>query len=372
MNQSFFLHFNLLIALATTTLTPAIADDPIVFVVPHGDSFVWTENDTKAMSDETSIFESVDAAGIGFDISYADVDVGFADPETGSLARDTFRQVLEYVAAALDFNNKTVEIFVRPSQTDGQGFLAASGTGFPSRPGIHPGGMLHRLISGEKLSEDVPEMVITVDFGYPWAFADESPDPEKFDLFPTLLHEVVHALGFSSRLSNTGISVGATDSFSVYDTFLVDRTNGRKLISRNLFLPYFTSNADSLISNAIGFAGPHAVKSFGQGLPVPVFSADPFRQGSSLSHWEFDILPGGVLMDPASGAGEFMREFSAVDYGAIQDLVEEAKATERSELVGCAPSTANPASYWVPLSDGLVMIIISLGLIAASPRSLNP
>jgi hypothetical protein len=357
-----------LIAMVYLALS-ARSEEPIVFIVPHGDSFEWTDDHTKGFKQEASLFEGYDASGIGFDVTYADSDVGFADPETGYLARDTFRQVLQYVAGTLDFQNRTVDIYVRPSQTDGGGFLAAAGTGFPLRPGIHPGGMLHRLITGEKSDDEVPEMVLTVEFGYPWAYADEPPDPDKFDLFTTLLHEVVHALGFSSSITYSGTSTYATGAYSVYDTFLVDRRSGEALISRNPLIPFFAGNVDTLTLNAVGFRGRHALNASGLGSAVPVYSGSPFRRGSSMSHWEFGILPDGVLMDPGDGPGEIRREFSPVDHGAILDLVEEARATERASAVGCAVAPYRPMGRLDELGDGLLTMVLIVGLLLVSrPR----
>lgn len=269
--------------------------------------------------------------GITFNIFYQDVisgtGFGFDDPVDGFDRRARLDDVLIYIDSVLN-EVGTLDILVEESIFDGI-FLAGAGTLFPIEDGFVDSSTLFRLQSGSKLFLGFEEIFLTVDFSWNWHDdPTNNPGPPGFgplDLFSVLLHEITHGLGFLSFTESNGESFYSsffgTSTFTTWDSMLVDGTE------TNLWTgspPSLNVPVSTLTSENVFFNGPTAVELFNQGglnmgLP-PVFAPSPYREGSSISHWETGSIIGGAVMEHAINFGVQKREYAPFEIGTLLDL----------------------------------------------------
>ncbi len=233
--------------------------------------------------------------GIGFD-DRTEIDHPVLGRTTlGALRRRTVCEVLAYVAGTIVVRG-TPDIIVRGSQTDGSGFLAAAGPFFINTVNGYTGGTLFDHITAGVDPTPAPgsyDGMIIVDFGFSY-HEDWSTDPgNRLDLYSIMLHEVTHALGFLSLTAPDGSSrIGG--GYSLFDKHLYEDRIGNLIDPVTLA---FRGTPATILSNAVYYQGERC------GDPSPVYSPDPYRQGSSMSH--FDPYRSGVryVMRPATGGG---------------------------------------------------------------------
>ena len=151
------------------------------------------------------------------------------------------------------------------------------------------------------------------------------------------MHEMMHAMGFTSAISSTGDglfagAVGTPNAWYTFDRFVVD-ASGNKLINAD-----FSFNS-SLISALTGgsslfFNGPNAVAANG-GKPLVLYSPSPYEEGSSGSHTDDETYTTnlGLLMNSATFAGLGNRTLSAVELGVLRDIGYDLSGTSGPPVV---------------------------------------
>lgn len=147
---------------------------------------------TRAISGAATT--SFAANGITYSIWYQDVinanGIGFDDATDGTARRARLEEVLTYIA---DVMNETgaLDIWVKPSELDGTGFLASAGTWFPGSDGFLGGSALWRIVNGSKqFGASTEEIFVTVDFGFSWYEGSGTNPGGLSDLLTVLLHEI--------------------------------------------------------------------------------------------------------------------------------------------------------------------------------------
>lgn len=341
------------------------ATETIALVRPHG-GITYYAGDSGAKAFPKGSFSEQFVSGLlTFNITYEDVGIGFTDPVTGPAIRERFKDVLDYVADVVNVGSRTLDIQVSPSETDGTGALATAGTFYPTAPGFHPGGSLQRLTQGGKPFPGFPEISVTVDVGFAWNVTSDPPGPGTADFFSVLLHEMTHGLGFTSLIEPDGSSSVGTGVFSTYDSFLTSGGNGIALIGSGN-PPSFQTAVSSLTNDDVWFAGSRAALQYGVGSPVPVYAPSPFEPGSSISHWDTDILEGAAVMTHAIVLGSAQREYAPVDLGALIDLgFADIGGPANMSTVGCAPAArAEPPGR--PGGGGVLMIMFLVALLVST------
>jgi hypothetical protein len=293
--------------------------EPLVLVRPHGENIQYDSDDRTQFFNKGSLTEQFTASGITFNVSYADVGVGFTDPNTGPALRARLEEVLSYVAGEINFTNRSLDIQVEASEFDGTGALATAGTFYPGTPGIHAGSTLQRLETGVKPFVGFPEITMTIDLGFPWNVSDALPADDEPDFFSVLLHEVTHGLGFASVIEPDGSSALGNDNYTRYDALLFDGDLDRLLLTDSI-PPLFQGDGFSLTGGGLEFDGGEAFANYDTGDRVPVFSPNPIQPGSSLSHWDVTRLVGGAVMTHSITLGTIQREYAPADRGALVDL----------------------------------------------------
>ena len=237
------------------------------------------------------------------------------------------------------FFNHTASIEVEvQSVNNGGGTLASAGSEFAGlfggnfQNGFGNRGVVgHEMLTGTDANGATKDATVTVNFGQPWDY-DDDIDGNKFDFKSTLIHELLHAVGFSSDIQQNGNDAfgtppGNPGKWVPFDEFVAD-SNGA-LINNQFALDGTRWDAAKVggtgtnpASDGLYFNGPNAVAA--HGAPVPIYSPDPFEQGSSGSHLDDNFFNGigaeKMIMNAATGTGPGIRSLSNVEIGIFKDL----------------------------------------------------
>ncbi|MEM9305171.1 MAG: Ig-like domain-containing protein, partial [Pseudomonadota bacterium] len=138
--------------------------------------------------------------------------------------------------------------------------------------------------------------------GTNWWYGIGEPAPfGTIDLYGTVLHEIAHGLGFLDLVNSDGSKFSGFDD--IYMTFLRDgslglnwpaMTNAERLAS-------FTDNGDLLWTGTEAVSAASVLSSGVVGGLPRMYAPNPFRSGSSISHWDTVLTP-NELMEPFSTA----------------------------------------------------------------------
>jgi len=251
-----------------------------------------------------------------FQITFEDVELrtgqGFDDPMIGPPSRMTMMLVAD-VFAQLIQDEGSVDVLVQQSEFDGEGRRAAGSPLFPMADGIYGGFAFDHLVTGDDPAADLPDMVIKVDFGYPYHFGPDPPPPDRFDFFSVLITEMAHGLGMISLAQADGTSALETQTISRWDDRL-HATHGQKLWQGTQFV----ANPASLVGleGGVQYIGYRTFRSLGH---FPRVNTPPVFDESSLSLWD-PIIGAGAVLGPDHPPGTFKRMLLPFEVDALADL----------------------------------------------------
>jgi len=297
-----------------------------------------------------------------WNITYQDVvshtGQGFDDPSKGAARRLVVARVLTYLNDVLNASPPaSIDIVFDVSETDGSGYLASAGSYFWSTPQFTNGFCFEHITTGTDPAPSMPDIFCTVDFGYAWYTGTENPAPSEIDFFSVMLHEMTHGLGFLSLANPDGSSMIASGVYSRFDDYLYTGS-GIDLFSWNGSTVIFNGNSLSLLGGQGGvyFRGTNATTTYGS-FP-PIYAPSSWQPGSSISHWDPNIVGGGVMV-PAIYYGATNRMYAAVEYSALRDL----GFTQTSEPQPVVPlADFSSASYSVSEDAGFATITVILSV----------
>ncbi len=320
--------------LAVLAAGSAAAQEWMLVKPHHGVFFVEQEDLAARAAKQIAPDQTLTVNGLTWNVTYADNGVGFNDPALGANRRALFENALTYIANVLN-ENATIDVEVEPSQLDGSGFLASAGTFYPvGVPGFFDGTTLERVKSGIKPAPQLPEILVTVDFGFNWNESTAPPANNEFDLLSTIVHELTHGLGFLSL----GDAVGGNCTYAALDRFIVRGTPRRNLFGGTP--TSFIGQQQDLTSNDLFYSGAQGTALYGQGVEAGIFAPSPFLNGSTLSHWDTGNIVGGAVMEHAIAPGEAVREYAPLEIGALRDLGYVNAATPQQGGFTLAVSTS--------------------------------
>lgn len=196
--------------------------------------------------------------------------------------------------------------------------LASAGSPLIStEPGFWPTVVQHELLTGIDANGAEADGEIEWNFGTAWALGD-TVGPGEFDFQSTAMHELLHSFGFLSYTEAPGDNERV--AWATFDRFVVTRQRERPITRDHEwdtdFDPYLIGHDGGLF-----FAGRHATEAYGGDL-VPLYSPDPYEEGSSGSHLDDVTFAGAnqMLMNAMTDRGLGVRVLSPIEIGILRDL----------------------------------------------------
>lgn len=272
-------------------------------------------------------------AGVTWNFNYTDVGVGFNDPTHGAARQSTLEQAGDYLSGFLTDYNATITLDVDGSNTM-DAVLAGASSNFnyvPAGPGFDgQGDVMIKILNGDAADPNPG----AADGSVTWNFEDHGWElasdfgPGEFDFLSTAIHELVHALGWSSDIGQTGSdpygnAPGNPGIWAPFDQFVSEITGSPIIDPVNYILNGAAWNAASVAGGAcnmgLAFNGPNAVAANGGNL-VEIYSPNPWEDGSSGSHLDDSCYLSTHMMEAATDTGLGIRELSAIEIGVLRDI----------------------------------------------------
>ncbi len=185
---------------------------------------------------------------------------------------------------------------------------------------------LANAIDGIDNNGDRSEILTSVNTNISWDYCatDCTVAEDKFDFVSTLVHEILHGMGFAMTF---GVDDGDSPTVGNYtpditDTF-VYTFDGTDEVTRLIDID---NNSAALLDAFLGgsgtvvFAGPNT-KAANDGNAAFVYSTTTWESGSSMSHLD-DNHPTnlGRMMNAATGEGPSSRTVDAITLAFMQDI----------------------------------------------------
>lgn len=265
-------------------------------------------------------------AQLTFQFNYLDAGVGFNDPTIGTLRRSSFESAVGLLGSSIQTAGPVTVTMGISSFVAANAFLATSDSPpVSSTPGFHRTIMQEKILTLGAVDGNGATADATVfwNFFHNWDY-DDSVAAGAYDFKSTVMHEVMHSLGFISQIDGAGrgwnlAAVGSPDAWSAFDQF-VTTASGVPLVNAGTF-GFNTAELAALTGNpGAYFAGPNAVAANGGNL-VPLYSPAPFQGASSLHHLDDASFSNpDALMEAAVFTGQAPRTLNGVELGILQDL----------------------------------------------------
>ena len=186
---------------------------------------------------------------------------------------------------------------------------------------------LANAIAGTDLNGEDVEIGMSANSRYSWDFCTIgcTVDAERNDFVSTIVHEVLHGLGFFTSFDpvtdQDGNPTGEgmfSDPPAIMDDYVIQLADNTKLID-------LANNSETLWnamqqgSGTVGFNGPNALAINGS-APL-IYTPTTYEQGSSMSHWDDDAASSlGRMMNAATDSGPSSRVVDAITLMALKDI----------------------------------------------------
>lgn len=268
-------------------------------------------------------------AAVTFSFNYQDpAGGGFNDTALGASRRSALEQAANTLGGYFQ-HTAVVTIDVSSFTFAGSGTLATAGSDLSfTGPGFYRTIVQEKIITGGANDPNggAADGTAVFNFGHSWDYSD-NVSANAYDFKSTVIHEMAHALGFLSYIDSSGRGAqnntsGTPDAWTTFDGWLTDNA-GASLINGTTFA-FDTSKLGTLTggsANGVFFSGPNAVAAYG-GQRIPIYSPNPYENGSSGSHTDDNTFTGAneLLMNAALGTGPGLRTLSGIELGMFKDL----------------------------------------------------
>ncbi|MEA3643476.1 MAG: hypothetical protein VBE63_26605 [Lamprobacter sp.] len=275
------------------------------------------------------VFALPAAAEIRFELEYVDQGAGFDDPVMGAARKLAMEQSAQIAAGFFPEQNGVIRLRVDGTVTE-DATLASAGSFGPRGCDIgfdNRGDVLSIALGGADPDPNDVDGEVSVNFeDVVWGLGD-SIGPNEFDFKSTMIHELLHALGFSGTLGQEpvdacGNSPPQAGSFDPFDQHLGDAAGP---IINNTTAVMDAARWSAAVVGGTGNAGLQWHGSNGvaanNGQPIPLFSPVEFSGGSSIAHLDDDFYTGvALIMEAATDTGQGVRTLSAIERGMMMDL----------------------------------------------------
>ena len=266
--------------------------------------------------------------GIQFNFSYVDdgTGQGFDDPSLG----EQRKAALEDAAAILGStfaHSASLDIRIYDSRDAitecGSLSLGCADIPFgPTRnPGFdNPGPIELKVLSGQDPNGATADAGLWINFANHFALGD-FVGPGQDDFKTTVIHELLHPMGWIASIEPGGGSEFGTDTvWGAYERFIAD-ANGDNIIDPVTF-ELDQTRWDASKTTSLTFIGANAMAA-NSGIPVPLYAPSVFDIGSSVSHVNDDdpnISHTTHVMVANGQKGLNARQLHPVERGILQDL----------------------------------------------------
>lgn len=258
----------------------------------------------------------------------------------GQARQSVLEQAGDYLSGFLTAYNAVIEMDVDDDTTT-PGTLAAAGSNFnfgATAGFVEIGDIQRKILTGVDADPSKADGNVTWNFTTElWELGTDF-QPGEYDFLSTAIHELTHALGFSSEILEDGSdgygnAPGDPGNWSPFDEFLTDFAGTEIIDPASYILNKTEWDLASLSMDGDGtsgcgagllFTGANAVAANG-GQAVQIYSPDPWEGGSSGSHLDDNCYtaPGDVshfMMEAQTIDGLGIRTLSALEVGMMRDI----------------------------------------------------
>lgn len=256
--------------------------------------------------------------------------IGFNDNTQGASRRAALLEAGNIVGSLFGSYTATISIDVNGSETNNDTLAAAGsnynsptpGTGFTSR-----GDVMLKILNGNA-ADPAPGLA---DGEVTWNFQDHLWElgtdfqANEYDFISTAAHELLHAVGFASDITQAGrdsfdTAPGDAGIWAPFDRWVAG-ASGSIINSTDFKLDITRWNTASTGGAGAGlrFNGPNTLAANG-GLPVFIYSPTTWENGSSGSHLDDAFYNGVFMMEAATNPGAGIRSFSAIEMAMLKDI----------------------------------------------------
>ena len=278
-------------------------------------------------------------AAVMWDFNFNDANgIGFNDVAEGAARQGALQTAANYVSSYLTSYTATIVMDVDGSLSGGDGTLASASSNFnqaPTTTGFGDRGDVMLKILGGNSTYPVNQ----ADGDVKWNFADFTWalgsvfQAGEYDFFSTAVHELIHALGFASDISEDGSTQsGFPTAWTPFDEFVTD-FDGDRIVSAGGVLDLTKWDAAKLSDDGDGvsgcgagllFNGPNTLAANG-GQAAQIYSPKVWEDGSSGSHLDDACytISGNVstyMMEAQTIEGLGVRTISPLEVGMLKDI----------------------------------------------------
>lgn len=186
---------------------------------------------------------------------------------------------------------------------------------------------LANAISGADQNGARSEIMTSVNSNVSWDFCTTGclVDPNKTDFVSTMVHEVLHGMGFSMSFEvddEQNPTSGRYNGPAISDSFVYSY-DGTNTVNRLIDLE---NDSAALLNAFLGGSGTvvldsPSVRAANDGKPAFIYSTANWENGSSMSHFD-DNHPDNVgrMMNSATGDGPSSRTVDAITLAFLKDI----------------------------------------------------
>ncbi len=269
---------------------------------------------------------------------------GFNDPTNGATYKAALESAANTVASWFSPTyTSTVAMQVTWTNQPASQTLASAGSHYASVVGSFSQGYVQQqVLTGSAATQDGFHGTVNVNFGQTWDFTD-SVGGSAYDFKSTMMHELIHALGWVSYIDpvlNSGsapittasdfritggqsAAAGQQDTWTNFDPFVTDKNGNRIVpgtgIADQSLKNTLMGNTGPAVGDGLYFSGANAMAAAGG--RVRLYTPETWSEGSSGSHLD-DLYAAysGMMMLSATGTGPGARTLSAIEVGVMKDL----------------------------------------------------
>ena len=275
----------------------------------------------------TALLPGIVGASVSFSFDYSDASNGSLWTADRKAALDRSGNT---VAALFTNYNASIEIQVTSENNAGSTTLASAGSN-DFVPAYTPGFsasdvVMHEILTGTDGNAGGFDGVVVVNWANAWdtsALASNVSN-SAFDFESTMTHELLHAVGFLSTISQTGTDVFGSTIAGDWNPFDKYVSNSAGLLINQTT---FDINQSAFTAALVGGTGPlglsfngPAVLAANGGNPLYLYTPTAYEDGSSGSHADDEFYGGTLIMEAATSEGPGIRGVSVLERALLRDI----------------------------------------------------